>query len=123
MEANQNDGAAAAVIPTETERVAAQLLLRLDALTLDAPARTRDAERYATRLRFALDHVDDLRRSAALARGAFAPARVEVALSILESHVVTAARFLGISGRRTAPRTIETVADITSIIDDDTRAA
>jgi hypothetical protein len=121
MEANHIDDGGAQL--TETERVAAQLLLRLDALSIDAPARARDAERYATRLRFALDHVADLRRSAAVARGVFAPARVEVAISILESHAITAARFLGVTRRGGNRTSIETVADATDALDGETRAA
>jgi hypothetical protein len=130
MDANHIDDTAAGALQTETERVAAQLLLRLDALAIDAPARAREAERYAARLRFALDHLADLRRSPAPAGtpptgGAFVPARVEVALSILESHLMTAARFLGVARRGSKKEAaLENVADVTAAMDErGTRAA
>ena len=140
MDANRNITTAGIAVQTETERVAARLLLALDAITLDSPARGRDAERHATRLRFALDHLDDLRREAAINRArasgigannaptpratgatytgnVFVPARVEVAASILETHVLGAARVLGIA-RRTRATTDDnsTLDDIASAL-------
>jgi hypothetical protein len=116
MDANRDITTAGIAVQTETERVAARLLLALDAAGIGGTDRARDAERHAARLRFALDHVDELRRQAVteIQRRAgptggvasdrvFVLARVEVAVSILETHVLGAARFLGIIRR---PRTL-----------------
>ena len=79
---------------SEIEVDAERMLLGIDALVLAGVPEAALAERYATRLRFALGRVDELKRAAIADGGAFAPARLEVATWILESHVHTSAAFI-----------------------------
>lgn len=85
---------------TEMEADAERMLAALAALTAAGRGDALDAERYALRLRFALDRLDDLKKDARRNGGVFAPARVEVALSILETHVRTAAVYVSQAVRR-----------------------
>lgn len=79
--------------PTPAEREANRLLVSLEAAIMPDPARARAAARYGERLRFGLARVLELRISADTLGGVFEPARLEVALSILESQVVQAQIF------------------------------
>jgi hypothetical protein len=54
----------------------------------------REARRYVERIDFALGRVGELRASAAARQGAFEDARLGVALTILEGHVIHAANFV-----------------------------
>lgn len=78
---------------TVLEGDAARLLLALETQIMADTGEARAAERYGERLRFALARVQELRRSAQSLGGVFEPARLEVALSILESNVRQATLF------------------------------
>jgi hypothetical protein len=83
---------------TRTEIAAAQLVPALESMPVTDYGDGRDAHRYAARLRFALARVDELRRNARMAGGppppVFEGARLEVAMSILETHTARASGFL-----------------------------
>jgi hypothetical protein len=79
---------------TETEAIAERLLLVAETIALDGGSQARAAMRYANRLAFSLGHVDDLRHAAMRDGGVFAPARLQVALSILEVHARSTAQFI-----------------------------
>jgi hypothetical protein len=99
---------------TETEFAARQLeidadrlLIAVEALAESGASDAGDAARYAERIRFALTRLAQLREDARREGGAFAPARVEVATSILETHVHTTAEYVNRTQqrvRRTAAR-------------------
>jgi hypothetical protein len=78
------------------ERVANALL---DANFQDL-SEARDATRYAMRIEFAQARVEELRASASQRQSLFEDARLGVALTILESHVVQAACFIDRIARR-----------------------
>ncbi len=94
-------------IPIIAEDRANALLHALDKLCADS-APSAPAARHAARLRFALDRLKELRLAADRDRGAFAPGRADVALSILKANIVVAAQFVAkargmeISGRNAA---------------------
>ncbi len=71
------------------------------------PMAGHDANKYALRLQFGLGRLADLQRDAAAAGGVFAAARVEIALTILETHIRTAADFIErtMIPKRRAPKT------------------
>jgi hypothetical protein len=79
--------------PTEIEVDAMRLLLALESQILAETGEARAAQRYGSRLRFALDRVHEMRLSARKLGGVFEPARLEASLSILESNVQQAAIF------------------------------
>lgn len=79
---------------TQVELDAQQLLLALTAVAASKPDAAADVEKYAMRLNFALGRVEEMRRQAETLGGVFAPARAEVALSILEGNVAVAAGFI-----------------------------
>jgi hypothetical protein len=84
-----------------------RLLTALEAIAASKLPAAPDTEKYILRLEFALDRVAETRRDAERDRGVFAPARAEVALSILEGHVAVAAGFINRTMRevrRTAGR-------------------
>jgi hypothetical protein len=70
------------------------MLLALDTLVQSGAPAVSDAGRHAERVRFSLARVAELKRAAQADGGAFAPARVEVALCILENHVALAAGYV-----------------------------
>jgi hypothetical protein len=78
-----------------------RLLAALEAIAASKLPMAAESEKYVARLNFALDRVAETRRDAERDGGAFAPARAEVALSILEGHVAFAAGFIN--------RTMQTV--------------
>lgn len=107
---------------------AQQLLLALQAVAASKPAAAQDAEKYTIRLNFALGRVEEMRRQAALDAGVFAPARAEVALSILEGHVAVAAGFINRAMRsvRRAPGRREAhavVDEAVSLVEKQSKAA
>jgi hypothetical protein len=83
---------------------ARRMLEALDALALARADASANAERFAFRVRFALARREELLAAAAIEGGAFAPARAEVALSILEGHLQTAAAFINRTLRDAARR-------------------
>jgi hypothetical protein len=96
----QGDGAMLTPQPLTTDRgeQAAQdaehLSLALTAVAATRPELTYDAFKHSERLRFATQRLSELRDLAASEGGAFAPARAEVALSILEGQVALTAAFI-----------------------------
>jgi hypothetical protein len=73
---------------------AARLLPVLEAIGASKLAMAPQARKYADRLAFAMARLDEMKRAAAIDAGVFAPARAEVAASILEGHVAGAAGFI-----------------------------
>ena len=71
-----------------------RLLEALEAITASRLPQSQEAEKYVLRLRFALGRVEETKRQAEQHGGVFAPARAEVALSILEGHVAIGAGFV-----------------------------
>ena len=72
---------------------AAGLVAALDAAATVGGADARDAGRHLLRLRFSLARVDELKQRVARTGGVFEPARLEVAVSILDAHVMRAEGF------------------------------
>lgn len=109
-------------IPIIAEDRANALLHALDTLAAgDSPASS--AAKHATRLRFALNRLNELRALAVRDRGVFAPSRVDVALSVLETNIAIANQFVArargaeLSGRNSGGRPLPTS---TSNVDDPT---
>jgi hypothetical protein len=84
----------------QSEILGERLIDNLESAVLPDRMEARDAVRYAARLRFALDRVQTLRMSAAREATVFEAARLDVALTILETHVFRAAYFLDDIARR-----------------------
>ncbi|HLB24091.1 MAG TPA: hypothetical protein VJP07_08355 [Dehalococcoidia bacterium] len=78
----------------QSEILAERVAAALSAATLADQYEAREARRYAERIAFAMDRVRELRASAELRQSAFDEARLGVALTILEGHVVHAANFI-----------------------------
>jgi hypothetical protein len=76
------------------------LELALEAVALNDPMLAFEARKQATRLRFASERLTELKRQAIDAGGVFAPARAEVALSILEGHMAVSAAFVNRNMKR-----------------------
>jgi hypothetical protein len=92
---------------TQIEQDARTLLLALQAVAASRASAAREVEKHVIRLNFALERVTELRRQAEEVGGVFAPARAEVAVSILEGHVAVTAGFINRvmrHARRTAGR-------------------
>ena len=93
---------------TQVEDDAARLLVALESHIFAGTGEDRAAIRYGERLRFALARVEELRQSARSLGGVFEPARLEIAIAILESHVGQASTFAdrvaGRTPRRSAKR-------------------
>jgi hypothetical protein len=112
----------------QVELDAQQLLLALQAVAASKPTAAQDAEKYTIRLNFALGRVEETRRQAQADGGVFAPARAEVALSILEGHVAVAAGFINramrnvrrASGRRELHAAVD---EAVSLAEDQSQAA
>ena len=84
----------------QSEILGERLVDNLESAVLPDQMEARDAVRYAARLRFALDRVQVLRASAAREATVFEAARLDVALTILETHVFRAAYFIDGIARR-----------------------
>jgi hypothetical protein len=82
----------------------------LDAVIAAGAPPARDTERHLLRLRFSLARVNELRERVARTGGVFEPARLEVALSILDVHIARAERFC----EQIAPRTPKAARRISS---------
>lgn len=76
------------------ERHAERLIVALEAVTSLGASEMREARKHVDRLQFGLARVAQLRPAAAVEGGAFAPARLDVAISILETYVELAANFV-----------------------------
>jgi hypothetical protein len=107
MEAHMSDalipgGGDGAILPidlisgesTQVESDATRLLDVLQAVAGSQLAMAQQAQKYADRLTFAMARLEELKAAAEGASGVFAPARAEVAASILEGHVAGAAGFI-----------------------------
>ena len=79
---------------TQIETDAARLLSVLEAVAGSKLTMAAQAQKYADRLTFAIARLDETKRAAEIEGGVFAPARAEVAASILEGHVAGAAGFI-----------------------------
>lgn len=84
----------------QSEILGERLVRNLESAVLPDKSEARDALRYAQRLRFALDRVDQLRISSVRTGTVFEAARLDVALTILETHVFRAANFIDDIARR-----------------------
>ena len=78
---------------TELEWIAREVASALEAAASKGGEHARDAERHLVRLRFSLARVDELKQRVARTGGVFEPARLEVAVSILDLHVMRAEGF------------------------------
>ena len=113
------------------EQDAQLLLLALTAVAASKPDAALDAEKYTTRLNFALGRVEEMRRQSEALGGVFAPARAEVALSILEGHVAMAAGFINRTmrtvkrspGRRELHAAVDEAVTLVEDQQDETKAA
>lgn len=84
----------------QSELLAERVAEALENATLTDQSEARDAKRYATRIEFALGRVNELRTIAQARQSVFEDARLDVALTILETHVVQAACFIDRIARR-----------------------
>lgn len=84
----------------QSELLAERVIEALEHAELPDMGEARDAARYCARIEFALGRVTELRDIAAVRQSAFEDARLGVALTILESHVVQAACFIDRIARR-----------------------
>jgi hypothetical protein len=78
---------------TELEWIAREIASSLEGAAAADGEHARDAERHLVRLRFSLARVDELRQRVARTGGVFEAARLEVAVSILDLHVMRAEGF------------------------------
>lgn len=78
---------------TELEWIAREVTGALKTVMAADGAHARTAERHLLRLRFSLARVDELKQRVARTGGVFEPARLEVAVSILDAHVIRAEGF------------------------------
>jgi hypothetical protein len=78
----------------QIETDAARLLSVMEAVAASKLAMAPQAQKYVDRLTFAIARLDEMKRAAEADGGVFAPARAEVAASILEGHVAGAAGFI-----------------------------
>lgn len=84
----------------QSEILGERLVVNLESASLADQSEARDALRYAQRLRFALDRVQQMRISSTREGTLFEAARLDVALTILETHVFRAAYFIDTIARR-----------------------
>ncbi len=78
---------------TELEWIAREIASALKTVMASDGAHARNAERHLMRLRFSLARVDELKQRVARTGGVFEPARLEVAVSVLDTHVMRAEGF------------------------------
>ena len=98
---------------TDLEWIAREIAGALENVVAMHDELTRNAERHLLRLRFSLARVKELQERVDRTGGVFEPARLEVAVSILETHVMRAEWFCDqIAGRRpkTARRAVAGVS-------------
>lgn len=84
----------------QSELLAERVAEALENATFSDQSEARDAKRYATRIEFALCRVNELRAIAEVRQSVFEDARLDTALTILESHVIQAACFIDRIARR-----------------------
>ena len=84
----------------QSEILAERVMETLQKAQLADQSEARDAKRYATRIEFAIGRVNELRASVERTQSAFAEGRLDMALTILEGHVVFAATFIDTIARR-----------------------
>jgi hypothetical protein len=117
---------------SQIEADAARLLPVLEAVAASKLAMAPQAQKYVDRLTFAMTRLEETKRVAANDGGVFAPARAEVAASILEGHVAGAAGFINRTVRqvrRTAGRrelraeVDEAISIVDDELEDDAKAA
>jgi hypothetical protein len=84
----------------QSELLADRVMETLQNAAFPDQGEARDAKRYATRIEFALGRVNELRSSYDRTESAFEEGRLDVALTILEGHVVHAACFIDAIARR-----------------------
>jgi hypothetical protein len=117
--AGRGDGAALPVglISGEGMQIEADAVRLLDVLNAVAGSKlpqARQAQKHADRLTFGVQRLGELRSAATRTGGVFAPARAEVAASILEGYVAGAAGFINRTMRqvRRAPGRRELRAEV-----------
>lgn len=80
--------------PLDVESEATRLLPTLEIIAAESVSASRDAARYAARLRFSLDRIAELQERVQTVGGVFEPARLAVAHSILRTHHRLAGAFV-----------------------------
>ena len=86
---------------TDLEWISREIAGVLEGVVASNAERARNAERHLLRLRFSLARVKELQERVARSGGVFEPARLEVAVSILDTHVMRAEYFCDqIAGQR-----------------------
>jgi hypothetical protein len=123
-----NDGRTDATVEmaTDLEWIAREIAGVLEGVVTSNEVRARNAERHLLRLRFSLARVKELQERVARSGGVFEPARLEVAVSILDTHVMRAEFFCDqLAGQRpkSARRTIAGVAVKADTVDEAKDAA
>ena len=79
---------------TDLEWIAREIAGGLERVIVLEAAHARNAERHLLRLRFSIARVHELQERVARTGGVFEPARLEVAVSILDTHIMRAESFL-----------------------------
>jgi hypothetical protein len=79
---------------TDLEWIAREIAGGLERVMVLEAAHARNAERHLLRLRFSIARVHELQERVARTGGVFEPARLEVAVSILDTHIMRAESFL-----------------------------
>ncbi len=106
---------------TDLEWISREIAGVLEGVVASNAERARNAERHLLRLRFSLARVKELQERVARSGGVFEPARLEVAVSILDTHVMRAEYFCDqIAGQRpkSARQTVARVAVAAGVADD-----
>ena len=86
---------------TDLEWIAREIASSLERVVASHDEVARSAGRHLLRMQFSLARVKELQERIARSGGVFEPARLEVALSILDTHIMRAQWFCDqISGRR-----------------------
>ena len=114
-----SDGGPMQTAETHQVEDSARLLIpALETIEKNRIPESRDAQRYAMRLRFAIARVEELRASCERHGGVFEPARLEVAISILQTHQRRATAFVSTfaqpsrAAASTSYRTRDEMADV-----------
>jgi hypothetical protein len=105
---------------TDLEWISREIAGVLEGVVASNAERARNAERHLLRLRFSLARVKELQERVARSGGVFEPARLEVAVSILDTHVMRAEYFCDqIAGQRprSARQTVTRVAVTADVAD------
>ena len=109
---------------TDLEWISREIAGVLEGVVASNAERARNAERHLLRLRFSLARVKELQERVARSGGVFEPARLEVAVSILDTHVMRAEYFCDqIAGRRPKPARATVASARAEIAEETTDAA